>query len=418
MTFLNETEVNAFSPAPLPSKPKTNFHLKDGLARHGLLSPEQLGGRTFPVACVALEITQRCNLDCTLCYLSDLAEAVKDVPLFELERRIDMIHHHYGDHTNIQITGGDPTLRSNADLVKTVEMIKARNMRCALFTNGIKASREMLTELSAAGLNDVVFHVDMTQERKGYVSEDELNKIRLEYIDRAAGLPLRILFNTTVFDGNFREIPALVSFFCDHAETVDFASFQLQAETGRGVMGERNAALITQESVMQQLREGTGLQLSFDHPLIGHPDCNKYTALLISGDARTQLYDDVAFFAKVFEAVSRTGNDWSNSIGLMKSAIYKAMVSPSLLWGGLKFWVRKLWALRDGLLRGKRVHRINFFIHNFMDAKKLERARCETCVFMVATADGPLSMCVHNAKRDHMVTKPVRGADGKMEPAS
>ena len=33
--------------------------------------PNQVLGRRSTVGCVALEITQRCNLDCTLCYLSE-----------------------------------------------------------------------------------------------------------------------------------------------------------------------------------------------------------------------------------------------------------------------------------------------------------------------------------------------------------
>ena len=45
---------------------------------HTCGSPEkgqQMGGR-WSIGCVALEITQRCNLDCTLCYLSEHSEMV------------------------------------------------------------------------------------------------------------------------------------------------------------------------------------------------------------------------------------------------------------------------------------------------------------------------------------------------------
>jgi len=414
--YLSKQEIDALNPAgATPDFPDDLARpLRDNIRKHGEFTPEQLAGRVFPVACVALEITQRCNLDCTLCYLSDLAEAVKDVPLFELERRLDMIHTHYGDNTNIQITGGDPTLRSISDLVKIVEMIKARNMRSALFTNGIKASRNMLEVLSRAGLNDVVFHVDLTQERKGYDSEAQLNDIRLEYINRAKGMPLRVMFNTTVFEGNFREIPDLVSFFTDHAKRIDLSSFQLQADTGRGVLRERNAQLITQESVMQQLRNGTGLDLNFDYPMIGHSDCNKYTSIMVSGKTRTVLFDDREFFNSLFEMVGKAGGNWAQPSSVIPRAILRALGSPRVLWGGAKFWVRKFWALKNGIVRGKGMHRINFFIHNFMDAEKLECARCESCVFMVATTQGTLSMCVHNAKRDQMISSPSKDKGGNI----
>ncbi|MEM9277896.1 MAG: radical SAM protein [Pseudomonadota bacterium] len=416
MRYLTKQDIEEFAPAGLhppdeldPAKP-----LRSAMQRYGIFKQEQLAGRVFPIACVALEITQRCNLDCTLCYLSDLAEAVQDVPLFELERRLDVIHRHYGDYTTIQITGGDPTLRSIPELVKIVEMVKSRNMRAALFTNGIKASRKMLLALSDAGLDDVVYHVDLTQERQGYETEAELNAIRLEYIGRASGLPLRVIFNTTVFDGNFEEIPRLVSFFCDHADAIDFASFQMQADTGRGILRERDSTIITQQTVMAALEKGARTKLGFDHPLVGHPDCNKYTAVMVCGSERTRLFDDEDFFGEVFNKLAILRGNWADTSLMTRKAIGTGLRHPGLLIGGLKFWTRKLWALRRGLLAGKRIHRINFFIHNFMDAERLERERCESCVFMVATAEGPLSMCVHNAKRDEMISKPVRNKDNRI----
>ena len=52
----------------------------------GQWSAGQFIGRRWPIGCVALEITQRCNLDCTACYLSEHSEAVKDVPIEEVFR--------------------------------------------------------------------------------------------------------------------------------------------------------------------------------------------------------------------------------------------------------------------------------------------------------------------------------------------
>ena len=57
----------------------------------GQWSESQHLGRRWPVGCVALEITQRCNLDCDLCYLSESSQALKDLPLEEVYRRIAMI---------------------------------------------------------------------------------------------------------------------------------------------------------------------------------------------------------------------------------------------------------------------------------------------------------------------------------------
>ena len=186
-------------------------------------TPAQALGRRYPIGCVALEITQRCNLDCTLCYLSESAEAVRDIPLDELHRRIDDIYIRYGPHTDVQVTGGEPTLRDRHELIEIVRHIAARAMRPALFTNGIRAKRDLLEELSEAGLVDVAFHVDMTQERRGYGSERELNEVRKAYIERARGLPLNVIFNTSVFGGNVDEVADLAAFFVRHSDAVGFA---------------------------------------------------------------------------------------------------------------------------------------------------------------------------------------------------
>ncbi len=261
--------------------------------------------------------------------------------------------------------------------------------------------------MAQAGLNDVVFHVDMTQERKGYTSEQDLNTIRLEYIERAKNLPLRVLFNTTIYDQNVAEIPRLVAFFKMHADRINLASFQMQADTGRGVLRARDVDLITQQSVMGLIETGAGTKLTYDMPMIGHPDCNKYTALLVAGNAVTPLYDDAPFFTKLFDRIAQEGVDWTVDHKVLPRALKACLKSPKLIALGLAYGAKKAWSLRTGLLRGHKPQRISFFIHNFMDAEKLEKGRCESCVFMVATADGPLSMCVHNAKRDAMITQVV-----------
>lgn len=208
---------------PRPSGIDPIAATREHLHEHGLWNPQQQMGRRFAMGCVALEITQRCNLDCTLCYLSDSAEAIKDLPLDEVFRRIDMIRAQYGADSDIQITGGDPTLRRREELVAIVRRCCEVGLRPSLFTNGILASRDLLRELSAAGLIDVAFHVDMTQQRKGYGSEAQLNAIRRDYIERTRGLPLSVFFNTTVFSGNFHEIPEVVAFFVRPADQFENA---------------------------------------------------------------------------------------------------------------------------------------------------------------------------------------------------
>src|SRR5262249_40425121 len=79
--------------------------------------------------------------------------------------RIDRIRSAYGPGVSVQVTGGDPTLRRRDELVAIVRRVSERGLRPSLFTNGIKATRDLLEELVSAGLFDVAFHVDTTQRR-------------------------------------------------------------------------------------------------------------------------------------------------------------------------------------------------------------------------------------------------------------
>ncbi|MGE0853236.1 MAG: radical SAM protein [Hyphomicrobiaceae bacterium] len=364
-------------------------------------------GRRWPIGCVALEVTQRCNLDCTLCYLSEAAEAIKDIPLAELFRRIDTIFDMYGPNTDVQVTGGDPTLRSLEDLVAIVRRIRERGMRPSLFTNGIRATRPLLETLAKAGLVDVAFHVDMTQERKGYSSEMGLNRLRREYIERARGLGFAVIFNTTIFSGNAHEIPMLAAFFLANSDVVSMASFQLAADTGRGRVQGRPRT-VTPDSVAEAIRAGTSKRLSFDFPHAGHRKCNRYAMALVCNGRAYNAYDEPEATEPFLEATAHTPVDRQNRRRAVTALLLAVLRRPRLLPIGLRLVMSKAWQMRSDLVVARgRVTKISFFIHNFMDASCLERERIAACAFMVATADGPLSMCLHNARRDDFLLRPL-----------
>ncbi len=374
----------------------------------GLWHDGQHMGRRWAVGCVALEVTQRCNLDCTLCYLSESSEALHDLPLAELFRRLQAVRDRYGPGVDIQITGGEPTLRRRDELVALVRRARELALRPALFTNGIRATRPLLESLCDAGLIDVAFHVDMTQLRKGFRSEAELNAVRAEYIERARGLPLAVYFNTSVFDGNLDEMAGVARFFVAHADVVRLASFQLQADTGRGVLGRRGARL-DRNAVMEQIRAGAGAPIRFDAFDFGHPHCNRYAMTLVVNGRAHDLLDDTALARRVLHtstdlSIERTA-PWRTAVALTLRVLRTPrLVSPALAWVARKFW-----RIKGDLLAGRgRAHKLSFFIHDFMNACELEHDRVEACAFMVASGDGTISMCLHNAQRDAHLLVPAQ----------
>jgi uncharacterized Fe-S cluster-containing radical SAM superfamily protein len=405
---LGPEQIASAVPYPMPgpgADPLQEARIR--MEQAGQWHPRQSMGRRWSIGCVALEITQRCNLDCTLCYLSDHSEAVQDIPLEAVFARIDQIRAHYGRDTDVQVTGGDPTLRKREELVAIIHRVREAGMRPSLFTNGIKATRDLLEELCAAGLVDVAFHVDMTQERKGYNSEVELNAVRAEYLDRVRGLPLSVFFNTTVFDGNFHEIPHVVDFFVKNADAVQVASFQLQADTGRGTLRARRQP-INIETVSALLRLGAGSDVNLDTPIAGHSDCNRYAMTLVANGRVHDLYGEDEALATILQATAGIQFDRQHRGRAVMALAGRLARRPMATLRLLPWAARRLWAMRRDLLAARgRVHKLSFFIHNFMDAEHLACDRIDACVFMVATGEGPISMCLHNAKRDAFILKPV-----------
>lgn len=360
-------------------------------------------GRTQAIGCVALEITQRCNLDCTLCYLSENSQSVPDLPMAELKRRVDVIRQEFCAGTNVQVTGGDPTMRPQEELLEVVRYIRARKMSPVLFTNGIKATRKLLRKLKEAGLTEVAFHVDTTQERPGYTKEVELNQVREQYIERVRGLDLAVYFNTTVHQGNFHEIPELVRFFVSYSDVVSIGSFQIQADIGRGIWHQR-AKLITLDTVHRQIEKGLGRQMTWDALKMGHPECHRQTYALVVGGKIVDCLDSpelIRLWLKDFgDFPLYRSRQWRNAWRILSRVIRR---QQWLLPAGC-FLIRKVKAHgRDWIRGGFRAHNIMFFIENFQDRNRLEPERLELCSFQVMTQNGPISMCLHNAHRNEYI---------------
>ncbi len=384
--------------------------------RSGQWHGGQMAGRRWPVACVSLEITQRCNLDCTLCYLSESAEAVRDLPLDEVFRRIDLIVDHYGPGTDVQVSGGEPTLRPRDDLLAIVRRLAERGLRASLFTNGIRASRDLLTELAAAGLSDVAFHVDMTQQRPGFADEHALNALRSRYIERARGLPISVLFNTTVHPGNLAELPMLAAFFAAQADVVRMASFQLQADTGRGVLGARTDA-ITQQGVADRLQQGAAVPLDFGALAAGHRQCNRLAVMLVINGRAYDAFADAAFVGRFMRETAGATVDRGTPWRSLRSLVAAARWRPALALAALRWAAAFAWRARRDLLAARgRVHKLAYFTHNFMDACQLDADRIDACVFMAITQHGPMSMCAYNARRDDFLLQPLHTAGGTWQP--
>jgi len=185
------------------------------------------------------------------------------------------------------------------------------------------------------------------------------------------------------------------------------ASFQVQAETGRGQWRGR-AEGVTPESVAERIRRGVGLPgLAWDTALVGHPACNRGTMLATVGGRAVDVLTDRPLYERFLHEFRHVTFDRRDVKATARRVIGAAFRNPNWLLRGGAFLVRKLWSARRELWRRERVGKITFFIHNFMDAKELDPERIRNCSFMVMTDDGPVSMCEHNSRRDDYILRPI-----------
>jgi hypothetical protein len=282
-------------------------------------------------------------------------------------------------------------------------------------TNGIRASASLLRELAANGLMDVVFHVDTTQQRFGYPTEASLDALRERYIARACAAGLEVMFNTTIHDGNVHEVPHLARFFRDHCDSIRTASFQPLADTGRGMMGERGPG-ITMDRMIELIQAGAGTAIRFDSSRIGHPSCSRYGLCLAAGGKLHDLLYAPRLVERLQQALVGVPMHRDRPLATVRGVASALARQPGALLVAARWLAGMLWRARASLPAIVRwPHRtttLSFTVHAFMDARRLEADRIHACVFKVMTGHGPISMCLHNARRDDFILAPVTVESG------
>jgi uncharacterized radical SAM superfamily Fe-S cluster-containing enzyme len=100
-------------------------------------------------SCLTLvELTDRCNLTCPICYANSGAEKLdshqqprRHRSLAEIERMLDAIVTNEGEPQVVQLSGGEPTL--HPDFFAVMDQVKARSIKHLMInTNGLKIAQD------------------------------------------------------------------------------------------------------------------------------------------------------------------------------------------------------------------------------------------------------------------------------------
>ncbi len=115
--------------------------------------------------CVLLEVTQRCNMHCPICYASaGKEEKTSDMRLDVIQERLKRLMQRAGA-VNIQLSGGEPTLHENLEDI--IRLTHAQGFSFVqLNTNGLRLGQEpsYAKKLKDAGLNLVYLQWDSMED--------------------------------------------------------------------------------------------------------------------------------------------------------------------------------------------------------------------------------------------------------------
>ncbi|MGD9559849.1 MAG: radical SAM (seleno)protein TrsS [Oscillospiraceae bacterium] len=178
--------------------------------------------------CVLMEITQRCNQSCPYCYASSGASEADDPPLEEIERQLDFLKAQgEGRPFNIQLSGGEPTVRKDLPLIVKMAVEKGFPY-IQLNTNGRRLADETYARaLKKAGVSAVFLQFDGTTDAIQMKMRGEaLLETKLKAIEscRAARLPVALVPVITrgVNDGDIGNIMRLAVHNVDVVKGVHF----------------------------------------------------------------------------------------------------------------------------------------------------------------------------------------------------
>ncbi len=182
-----------------------------------------------------IEVTERCNLRCPVCYAGAGERAEPDPSLERLAFQMDRLREASGS-CNVQLSGGEPTVRD--DLPEIIRMAKTRGfglIQCN--TNGLRLGMEQgyAARLREAGLDSVYLQCDAADD----AAHERLRGRRclpekLAAIRACAEAGLGVVLVATVASGvNLDGLWGLVELALKHGPMVRGVHFQPMSSFGR-----------------------------------------------------------------------------------------------------------------------------------------------------------------------------------------
>lgn len=236
---------------------------------------------------VEIELTEKCNLRCPVCFMSAEEIQAKAAPGPDLDALASIyrsILDRTGPDTAIQLTGGEPTMR--ADLPEIVKLGRRIGFSAIeVNTNGVVLARrpDYAKKLASAGVSGVYMQFDgMTKQVYRTIRGADLLETKLRAVQncRAAGIQM-VLAMTVISGVNELEMGDVLRFALDNRDVVAGVAFQPAFGSGRfDISPDRR---LTMGDVAFMLAgQSNGLLEPYDLWPLGcsHPLCSSATYII------------------------------------------------------------------------------------------------------------------------------------------
>lgn len=223
-----------------------------------------------------VEITDRCNLTCPVCYAMSSPHYGRHRSVNEVERMLDIVVENEGEPDVVQISGGEPTL--HPEFFRILDIAKSKPIKhLMLNTNGVRIAKDFSFAEKLAGympdfeiyLQFDSFRPEVLQRLRGR----DLTDTRIKALEHLNALNLSTTLVVTLMKGeNDNEIGKIIEFAL-RQKCVRGVTFQPVQAAGRNEEFDAAINRITLTDVRQKILEQTNIFESNDLiPVPCNPD--------------------------------------------------------------------------------------------------------------------------------------------------
>jgi uncharacterized radical SAM superfamily Fe-S cluster-containing enzyme len=241
--------------------------------------------------CVLLEVTQRCNLSCPLCFADAGMAPGEDPSRAEIAAWYQLLWD-TARACNIQLSGGEPTVRQ--DLPEIIALGRSLGFSfIQLNTNGLRLAEDpdYARALKEAGLATVFLQFDGTREEiYQKIRGKSLLRDKMRAIENCARNRLGVVLVPTLVPGiNCDNIGEIIRYALEELPAVRGIHFQPVSYFGRYPGAPADSLRITLPEVMTAIETQTGGLIKTEHLVPSgceHSLCSFHGAFYLATDGR------------------------------------------------------------------------------------------------------------------------------------